>query len=164
MGDHGRVWVRLDEWLVGDKYIELVPTGGVLELSVLATGRTLRPAQVAQDDIRAIDGRDPTHTGKRAEAAYWLTGVAGPAEEPLWQPRGAMFIVSVGTAPILTRLTKNRPSDITAGSRVTVDCTFSVLDGYDEAQLDEDLETTAAWRVLDQRPVKDGYLLDLEPA
>lgn len=164
MSDDGHTWVRLEQWLVGDKHLELVPTGGVLELTVLAKCGTLQPARFTDDDVRVLDVGDPTRLGNRAEAGYWLTGTAGQAQKPLWQPRGAMFIVAVDQAPILTTHLTERPSGIPAVSRATLDSKFQVLDGYDDGQLDENLETTAAWRVLDQRTIRHGYFLDLEPA
>lgn len=163
------MWVRLDEWLVGDHFVQLVPTGSVMEeVGVCAIGQTLHPAPFDTDGIEPIPRKNPTRTGM---AAYTLTGLAGPAQELLGRPRwgrGAMFLITVGAHPILTMLFSEEPATIPVGSRVTVECRFEILDGYDYGQLDDDFDPMAAWRVMDQRPTRrkdgfTGYLLDLAP-
>lgn len=161
------MWVRLDDWLIGDHFVTLAPTGSVMEVGVHAFAQKVRSASSSEDGVETLAGRHPTTTGM---SSYRLTGVVGP---PQWTPdhpteASDMFVLDVGGPTLLVTVRGDLPASISAGSRVTVECRLEVLDGYDHGQLDTGYEPTMSWRVVDQFRTDrqhgfGGHFLDLEP-
>ena len=92
--------------------------------------RSLGPARTAADGITELVDPDGPH-GPDSHR-YELTGVAGHAED-VWTERGpvgAEFVITAGDQAFVAR-TAVPAAEVVVGSRVTAQCTFSVVADYE---------------------------------
>jgi hypothetical protein len=121
----------METWIVKDGAPELAPGGQLRGVGLRADCRSLGPARAAADGITELV--DPGEPGPGSHR-YELTGVAGPAEEVRAEPgpAGAEFVITAGDQAFLAR-TAGPAAGAAAGSRVTAQCTLSVVADYEWA-------------------------------
>jgi hypothetical protein len=92
--------------------------------------RSLGPARAAADGItELVDPDGPQGPGSHR---YDLTGVAGHAEDVSSErgPVGAEFVITTGDQAFVAR-TAGPGAEVAVSSRVTAQCTFSVVADYE---------------------------------
>jgi len=129
-GDDGAMWVYMETWIIKDGAPELAQGDHLRGVGLRADCRSLGPARTAADGIaELVDPSDPQAPGSHR---YELTGVAGHAHD-VWSEQGpvaAEFVITAGDQAFLA-WTAAPASEIAAGSRVTAQCTLSVVAGYE---------------------------------
>jgi hypothetical protein len=126
----GAMWVYMETWIVKDGAPELARGAHLRGVGLRADCRRLGPAQTAVDGISELV--DPGGRQGSSNHRFELTGVAGPAEE-VWTGRGAAgaeFVITAGDQAFLAR-TAGPASEVAVGSRITAQCTFSVVADYE---------------------------------
>jgi hypothetical protein len=116
--------------IVKDGAAELARGAHLRGVGLRADCRRLGPARTAADGIwELVDpGGEPGPNSHR----YDQTGVAGHAED-VWSdrgPAGAEFVITAGDKAFLAR-TAGPASEVAVASRVTAQCTLSVVAGYE---------------------------------
>jgi hypothetical protein len=120
----------METWIVKDGAPELARGDHLLGVGLRADCHTLGPAGTVADGIaELVDPGGPQGPGSRR---YELTGVAGHAED-VWSERGragAEFVITAGDQAFIAR-TAGPASKVAVGSRVTAQCTLSVVADYE---------------------------------
>jgi hypothetical protein len=148
----------METWIVKDGAPELARGDHLPGVGLRADCHTLGPARTAADGIAEL--ADPGGPQGPGSHRYELTGVAGHAED-VWSERGrvgAEFVITAGDQAFLAR-TAGPASEVAVGSRVTAQCTLSVVADYEwEAFGLPDLRTD--WQVrslaIEQRQIDDA--------
>src|ERR1700742_1751164 len=124
------MWVYMETWIVKDGALELAQGEQLRGVGLRADCHSLGPARAAADGIAELadPGRPPGPGSHRHE----LTGVAGPAEDVRSErgPAGAEFVITAGDHAFLAR-PAGPAAEVAAGSRVTAQCTLSVVADYE---------------------------------
>src|SRR5690348_728390 len=123
------MWVYMAAWIVQDGAPELARGEPLRGVGLRAQCRRLGPAWTAADGIAEfVDPGGPPGPGSHR---YELTGVAGHAEDVRTGrgPVGAEFVITAGDQVFLAR-TAGPASGVAVGSRVTAQCTLSVVADY----------------------------------
>jgi hypothetical protein len=124
------MWAYMETWIVKGGAPELGRGDHLLGVGLRADCHTLGPAQTVADGIaELVDPGGPHGPGSHR---YELTGVAGPAED-VWSERrrlGAEFVITADDQTFLAR-TAGPASGVAVGSRVTAQCTLSVVADYE---------------------------------
>jgi hypothetical protein len=124
------MWVYMETWIVQDGAPELARGEPLRGVGLRAECRSLGPARTAADGITEfVDPDGPQGPGSHR---YELTGVAGHAEDVLSErgPVGAEFVITAGDQAFVAR-TAGPAAEVAVGSRVTAQCTFSVVADYE---------------------------------
>jgi hypothetical protein len=124
------MWVYMETWIVQDGAPELARGEPLRGVGLRAECRSLGPARAAADGITEfVDPDGPQGPGSHR---YELTGVAGHAEDVSSErgPVGAEFVITAGDQAFLAR-TAGPASEVAVGSRVTAQCTLSVVADYE---------------------------------
>jgi hypothetical protein len=125
------MWVYLETWIVKDGALPELARGSQLRgVGLRADCLSLGPARTAADGIaELVDlGGEPASGRYR----YELTGVAGQAEY-VCSDRGHIgseFVITTGEQAFVA-VTAGPAAEVAAGSRVTAQCTFSVVADYE---------------------------------
>jgi hypothetical protein len=124
------MWVYLETWIVKDGAPELARGEHLRGVGLRADCCSLGPARAAADGVAELVGLG----GAQGPGShrYELTGVAGHAED-VWSERGpvgAEFVITAGDQAFLAR-TPGPASEVAVGSRVTAQCTLSVVADYE---------------------------------
>jgi hypothetical protein len=124
------MWVYMETWIVKDGAPELARGEQLRGVGLRADCHSLGPAQAAADGIAEL--ADPGSPPGPGSHRYELTGVAGPAEDVRSErgPAGAEFVITAGDQAFLAR-TAGPAAEVAAGSRVTAQCTLSVVADYE---------------------------------
>jgi hypothetical protein len=170
---HGAMWVFADGI---DGPLDIVSADGLMEEAVYAIVSAVLPAQ-SVDGVLSVPGRGPLAGGS---PCYWLTGTVGEDVRDFSEPRRRFrrassiywALVTAGDMQFVARLhARHHRARVQPGSRITVECSFRVPDGWEWEMDDLPEEWCSTWRVLDTReaplthyPALWGYLLDLELA
>ena len=120
----------METWIVKDGAPELARGAHLRGVGLRADCRRLGPARTAADGISEL--MDPGGQPGPSSHRYELTGVAGPAED-VWTERGpvaAEFVITAGDQAFLAR-TARPASEVAVGSRITAQCTLSVVADYE---------------------------------
>jgi hypothetical protein len=124
------MWAYMETWIVKDGAPELGRGDHLLGVGLRADCHTLGPARTVADGIaELVDPGGPHGPGSHR---YELTGVAGHAED-VWSERGrlgAEFVITADEQTFLVR-TAGPASGVAVGSRVTAQCTLSVVADYE---------------------------------
>ncbi len=123
------MWVSLATWIIQDGAPELARGSQLRNVGLRADCLSVGPARTATDGIT-----EPATPGGEQQAGrcrYELTGVAGHAEDVRTEMghAGWEFVIAAGDQAFLAR-TAGPASQIVAGSRVTAQCTLSVVADY----------------------------------
>lgn len=124
------MWVYMATWIVQDGAPELALGEPLRGVGLRAECRRLGPARRGADGTaEVVDPGGPPGPGSHR---YELTGVAGPAEDVRTERGavGAEFVITAGDQVFLAR-TAGPASEVAVGSRVTAQCTFSVVADYE---------------------------------
>ena len=124
------MWVYMETWIVKDGAPELARGEPLRGVGLRAECRSLGPARTAVDGItELVDPGGPQGPGSHR---YELTGVAGHAQDVRSErgPAGAEFVITAGDQAFLAR-TAGPASEVAVGSRVTAQCTLSVVADYE---------------------------------
>ena len=124
------MWVYMETWIVKDGAPELARGDHLHGVGLRAECCSLGPARAAADGITELV--DPGGPHGPDSHRYELTGVAGHAED-VWTERGpvgAEFVITAGDQAFLARA-DSRAAEVVAGSRVTAQCTLSVVADYE---------------------------------
>jgi hypothetical protein len=124
------MWVYVETWIVMDGAPELARSEHLRGVGLRADCRSLGPAPTAADGIaELVDPGGPQGPGSHR---YELTGVAGHAADVRSGrgPAGAEFVITAGDQAFLARIA-GPASEVTVGSRVTAQCTLSVVADYE---------------------------------
>lgn len=169
MPDDSGVWVHVCGSYVYDCHVQLPPPGGVLrDEGVYASGIEILPT-LDVDGVVPIPGRDPLERGRMC---YWLTGTVGryaeDGDDGEGSADGCFLITSTGGMRLLGQLTHRFRATVQPGSRVTLECSLSLVAGYDWSLFNLPEEWSWNWRVLATRELKgrfnmSDYALDIEP-
>jgi hypothetical protein len=128
------MWVYMDTWIIGDGAAGLARGSYLRGVGLRAGCLSVGPARTAADGIAEL--ADPRAGQEPASHRYELTGVAGPAVDvyagdgPWRRHVGLEFAITAGDQAFVA-LTAGPASAVAAGSRVTAQCTFSVVAGYE---------------------------------
>ena len=124
------MWVYMETWIVKDGAPELARGEQLRGVGLRADCHSLGPARAAADGIAELAG--PAGPPGPGSHRYELTGVAGPAEDVRTErgPAGAEFVITAGDQAFLAR-TAGPAAEVAAGSRVTAQCTLSVVADYE---------------------------------
>jgi hypothetical protein len=123
--------VYLETWMVKDGALPELARGSHLRGAGLrADCRNVGPARTAMDGIAEL--ADPGGEQGSGSYRYELTGVAGPAEDVRSERGhvGSEFVITTDDQAFLAR-TAGPASEVAAGSRVTAQCTLSVVADYE---------------------------------
>jgi hypothetical protein len=125
------MWVYLETWMVGDGALpELARGSNLRDVGLRAECGSIGSAQSAVNGIAELAG--PGGEQGPGKYRYELTGVAGPAED-VWTERGhagSEFVITAGDEAFVA-CTAGPASEVAAGSRVTAQCTLSVVADYE---------------------------------
>jgi len=125
------MWVYLETWMIKDGALPELARGSHLrDVGLRAECGNLGAAQTAVNGITEL--ADPGGEQGSGSHHYELTGVAGHAED-VWTERGhagSEFVITAGDEAFVAR-TAGPASEVAAGSRVTAQCTLSVVAGYE---------------------------------
>jgi hypothetical protein len=124
------MWVYMETWIVQDGAPELARGEPLRGVGLRAECRSLGPARAAADGItELVDPDGPQGPGSHR---YELTGVAGHAEDVSSErgPVGAEFVITAGDQAFVAR-TAGLAAEVAVSSRVTAQCTFSVVADYE---------------------------------
>jgi hypothetical protein len=124
------MWVYLETWIVKDGAPELAGGDHLRDVGLRADCCSLGPARAAADGVAELV--DLSGAQGPGSHRYELTGVAGPAEEVRTHrgPAGVEFVITAGDQAFLAR-TAGPAAEVAAGSRVTAQCTLSVVADYE---------------------------------
>lgn len=128
------MWVYLATWIVQDGAPELARGSYLRGVGLAAGCLSVGPARTAADGIAEF--ADPGGEQGSGSYRYELTGVAGPGKDvhaglkPGRRPSGSEFVISTGDQAFLAR-TEGSAAGVAAGSRVTAQCTLSVVADYE---------------------------------
>jgi hypothetical protein len=124
------MWVYMETWIVKDGAPELARGAHLLGVGVRADCYSVGPARTAADGIAELT--DPSGEQGSGSHRYELTGVAGHAEVVRSErgPVGAEFVITAGDQAFVAR-TAGPASEVAVGSRVTAQCTLSVVADYE---------------------------------
>jgi len=159
------MWVYMETWIVQDGALPELARGAHLRgVGVRADCLSVGPARTAADGIAEFV--DPGGEQGPGSHRYELTGMAGPAEDvyagdgPAHRHIGAEFAITAGDQAFLAR-TAGPASGVAAGSRVTAQCTLSVVADYEWDAFDlPDLR--ADWHV--RRLAIEHWQIDYAPS
>ena len=128
------VWVYMETWIVKDGATELACGSHLPGVGLRADCVSLGPARAVVDGI--VELVDPGAGQGPGSHRYELTGVAGPATDVhagdgLGQQHiGSEFVITAGDQTFVAR-TSRPASAVAVGSRVTAQCTLSVVADYE---------------------------------
>jgi hypothetical protein len=124
------MWVYMETWIIKDGAAELARGSHLLGVGLRADCLSVGPARTVVDGIAELV--DPGAGQEPGSHRYELTGMAGPAADvhandgPGQRHIGSEFVITAGGQAFVAR-TAEPASMVTAGSRVTAQCTLSVL-------------------------------------
>jgi hypothetical protein len=126
------VWVHMETWLVQEEAAGVVRGSQLRWVGLRADCLSLGPARTVVDGIE--ERAAPRGHGARCHR-YDLTGTAGPAADVYTgvgpgQRVGSEFVITAGDQAFAA-LTAQPASMIATGSRLTVQCTLSVMADYE---------------------------------
>ena len=125
------MWVYLETWMVKDGALPELARGSHLrDVGLRAECGNLGSAQTAVNGIAEL--ADPGGEQGSGSYRYELTGVAGHAEDVRTERghAGSEFVITAGDQAFVAR-TAGPASVVAAGSRVTAQCTLSVVADYE---------------------------------
>jgi hypothetical protein len=128
------MWVYMETGIVKDGAPELARGAHLPGVGLRADCSSLGPGTTAADGI--VELPDPGGAPGSGSHRYELTGVAGPAadvyagEGPAHRHCGAEFVITAGDQAFLAEIA-GPASEVAAGSRVTAQCTLSVVADYE---------------------------------
>ena len=126
--------VYMETWIIKDGAAELARGSHLLGVGLRADCLSVGPARTVVDGIAELVG--PGAGQEPGSHRYELTGMAGPAADvhasdgPGQRHIGSEFVITAGDQAFAAR-TAEPASMVTAGSRVTAQCTLSVLADYE---------------------------------
>jgi hypothetical protein len=125
------MWVYLETWMVKDgAFPELARGSHLRDVGLRAECGNLGSAQIAVNGIAEL--ADPGGGQGSGSYRYELTGVAGHAEDVRTERghAGSEFVITAGDKAFVAR-TAGPASEVAEGSRVTAQCTLSVVADYE---------------------------------
>src|SRR6266566_1225020 len=127
------MWVYMETWIIKDGAADLARGSHLRGVGLRADCLSVGPA-------RTVDGiaelADPRARQEPASHRYELTGMAGPAADvhagdgPGQRHIGSEFVITAGDQAFVA-LTAGPASKVAVGSRVTAQCTLSVVADYE---------------------------------
>jgi len=126
------MWVYMESWIIKDGAAELARGSHLRGVGLRAHCLGVGSARPAADGITEL--ADPRARQEPASHRYELTGMAGPAadvhacEGPARRHVGSEFVITAGDQAFVASAA-GPASMVAAGSRVTAQCTLSVVAG-----------------------------------
>lgn len=167
------MWIQVDGVTVkeGNEPIRLAPPRETMDEAIYAVTYRLLPAREV-DGVVSIPGRDPLPGG---QACYWLTGTVGGDVLDVSQDKRSRFgnyrfLIAVGEMRFVAKYTeKRRKFRVEPGTRLTLECSFLLVSGWDWDMDDLPDDWSSNWRVLQilartdpEFPMSD-YVMEVEP-
>ena len=128
------MWVYMETWIINDGAAELARGSHLRGVGLRASCLSVGPARTVADGIAEL--ADPRARQEPASHRYELTGMAGPAADvhagdgPGRRHTGSEFVITAGDQAFVARAA-GPASMVAAGSRVTAQCTLSVVADYE---------------------------------
>ena len=128
------MWVYMETWIIKDGAAELARGSHLRGVGLRASCLSVAPARTVVDGIAEL--ADPRAGQEPASHRYELTGMAGPAADvyagdgPGQRHVGSEFVITAGDQAFVA-LTAGPASMVAVGSRVTAQCTLSVVADYE---------------------------------
>ena len=128
------MWVYMETWIIKDGAAELARGSHLRGVGVRASCLSVGPARTVADGIAEL--ADPRARQEPASHRYELTGMAGPAADvqagdgPGRRHTGSEFVITAGDQAFVA-FTAGPASMVAVGSRVTAQCTLSVVADYE---------------------------------
>jgi hypothetical protein len=128
------MWVYMETWIIKDGAAELARGSHLRGVGLRANCLSVGPARTVVDGIAEL--ADPRARQEPASHRYELTGMAGPAADvhagdgPGQRHVGSEFVITAGDQAFVA-LTAGPASMVAVGSRVTAQCTLSVMADYE---------------------------------